>query len=342
MRMRPLVGDLVHVTKVDWTERRAVVHHILPRQRESVDPPVANFTQLLTVFSLTQPELDMYQLSRFLVAAEALQVPLVLALNKADLVTPEFAEWAREEVRSWGYEPIFVSAATAFGMEPLRCSLRDHITVVAGPSGVGKSSLINTLTEMAEWVDSEPAAFQAVGEVSARSGRGKHTTRHISFIRLAEGGLLADTPGFTQPTLDAVKPIDLSRLFPEIREALSTGHQCRFKDCLHREEPDCVVPRDWPRYQLYLSLLEEVEEADRVARRQSKADARVKYKTGSDGVRQPEAMLNKMQYRRTSRKKMKQDLMAEALQGLEEEDSDVGDPDREDSLDKPSSWGPSL
>lgn len=98
---------------------------------------------------------------------------------------------------------------------------------------MGKSSIINTLTETAVWVDTEPAEIQAVGEVSVRNGKGKHTTRHISFIRLAEGGLLADTPGFTQPTLDEVTPTELGSLFPEIREALAAG-SCRFKDCLHK------------------------------------------------------------------------------------------------------------
>ncbi|MEC4853981.1 MAG: small ribosomal subunit biogenesis GTPase RsgA, partial [Jaaginema sp. PMC 1079.18] len=241
-----MVGDRVVVEEPDWVDGRGVVAQVLPRQTELKRPPVANADQVLLVFALAEPDLDVWQLSRFLTTAEATKLGVRLGFNKKDLIEPlQQQEW-RERLRGWGYDPILISVAQDREIADLWKVLAGNITILAGPSGVGKSSLINRLI---------PALDLRIGAVSGKLSRGRHTTRHVELFELPGGGLLADSPGFNKPSLEC-EPSQLAYYFPEARVRLEGG-QCQFSDCLHRDEPNCVVRGDWERYEHYLKFLEE-------------------------------------------------------------------------------------
>jgi len=346
IKRRVLVGDRVLVSGIDWIDRRGMVEDVLDRHSEIAEPPVANVEHLLVLFSLDRPKLDPLALSRFLVEAESTGIPFTLVLNKADLVQPEDIDRWKEKLAEWGYEPLICSVGTLSGIAPIMGLLKDKISVVVGPSGVGKSSLINALrddggvdlwhenkaiehlqslaTEESEEdiefiipqeVAEDHEKFEAlqVSEVSLRSGKGRHTTRHVSLLRLPGGdGLLADTPGFSQPSLAKVMSATLGELFPEVRakqEASATGG-CSFANCLHVGEPYCAVGSDWDRYPHYLGLLEEVRKREEVEKRVlgTKRESDIRYKMGAAGVKQAEPRLVPKRHRRESRKQVRQSL----------------------------------
>ena len=242
------VGDRVTVEGVDWSSRRGAVAAVAPRSSLLARPAVANCNRVVVVMALVQPDLDPIQLTRFLLTAEATGVQVDLVLTKADLLAPERLEEWRQRLAAWGYTPWMVSAQTGAGVEPLRQHLAvPGIAVLCGPSGVGKSSLLNALV---------PDLALRVAAVSGRLQRGRHTTRHVELFPIGAGGLLADTPGFNRPDLPA-DPAALAALFPELRGRLAGGG-CRFTNCLHQGDPGCAVGSDWPRYPLYLQCLEQL------------------------------------------------------------------------------------
>jgi len=242
------VGDRVTVEGIDWTSRRGAVAAVAPRSSLLARPAVANCNRVVVVMALVQPDLDPIQLTRFLLTAEATGVQVDLVLTKADLLTPQRLEEWRQRLATWGYGPWLVSAQTGAGIEPLRQHLAEPgIAVLCGPSGVGKSSLLNALV---------PDLALRVGAVSGRLQRGRHTTRHVELFAIGAGGLLADTPGFNRPDLPP-DPGALAGLFPEVRGRLGAGG-CRFTNCLHQGDPGCAVGSDWPRYLHYLQCLDQV------------------------------------------------------------------------------------
>ena len=292
-----MVGDRVQVEQPDWAGGRAAIAQVLPRRTELDRPPIANADQILLVFALEEPTLDPMQLSRFLVKAESIEIAVLLCLNKSDLVQPEVqAEW-RDRLEAWGYQPIFLSLRSETGLEQLQASLDQQITIVSGPSGVGKSSLTNYLI---------PKVDQRVNAVSGKLSRGRHTTRHVELFELPTGGLIADTPGFNQPDLNRT-PTELTQYFPEIRQRLAES-DCQFSDCLHREEPNCAVRGDWERYEHYLTFLEEAIAYQTATQRQGDSESTTKMVTGGDGQGRSEPKLASKRYRRPSRRTEKQDL----------------------------------
>ena len=188
-------------------------------------------------------------------------------LNKSDLLTHEQLEHWRVRLGQWGYNPVFISVHQA-AIAQIQGQLDQKITVVAGPSGVGKSSLINYLI---------PDVNLRTSAVSGKLGRGRHTTRHVELFQLPTGGLLADTPGFNQPDLDC-QPEELINYFPEARERLAVA-RCQFNDCTHREEPNCVVRGDWERYEHYLEFLAEAISRAAAQNRTSTPEANMKLKS---------------------------------------------------------------
>ncbi len=296
---RVMVGDRVVVEEPDWEGGRGAIAEVLPRKTQLDRPPVANADQILLVFALADPPLDPYQFTRFLVKAESTGLDVRLCLNKSDLVSEEELEEWRNRLQNWGYDPVFISVYKFQGIQELSNQLKDKITILAGPSGVGKSSLINELI---------PDVNQRVGEVSGKLNRGRHTTRHVELFELPGGGLLADTPGFNQPDI-ACTPEELMQYFPEVRQRLATGN-CQFSNCWHRDEPNCVVRGDWERYEYYLDLLEEAIAYQTQINQQADPESTLKAKTKGKGQTQYEPKLETKKYRRRSRRTQQQELEA--------------------------------
>lgn len=242
------VGDQVTVEGIDWPQQRAAIAAVAPRSSLLQRPSVANCTRVVVAVALEQPQLDPLQLTRFLLTAERTGVAVELVLTKADLLPADACQAWQERLRGWGYEALLVSAQRRDGVEGLRERLQQPgIAVLCGPSGVGKSSLLNAL---------RPELQVRVSAVSGRLQRGRHTTRHVELFALAPGALLADSPGFNRPDLPD-DPVALAALFPEIRQRLAVG-ACRYKNCLHQDDPGCAVGSDWDRHLLYRSCLETV------------------------------------------------------------------------------------
>ncbi|MGB3651925.1 MAG: small ribosomal subunit biogenesis GTPase RsgA [Rivularia sp. (in: cyanobacteria)] len=292
-----MVGDRVVVEEPDWVDGRGAIADVLPRKSEIDRPAIANVNQILLVFAVTDPPLEPYQLSRFLVKGESTGLDVVLCLNKSDLITSQEQTEIKERLNSWGYQPTFISVYKGINIDVVFNILKSKITVIAGASGVGKSSLINTLI---------PGTNLRVASVSGKLSRGRHTTRHVELFEIPGGGLLADTPGFNQPDLDCT-PSELVNYFPEARLRLKSG-SCKFNNCLHRDEPDCVVRGDWERYEEYLEFLEEAIERQTWFKEQADPDSNLKLKTKGKGRTQYEPRLESKKYRRVSRKKQQQTL----------------------------------
>jgi ribosome biogenesis GTPase len=295
-----LVGDRVSL------EEGEAIAAILPRTTILDRPPVANAEQILLVFSLEEPPLDAWQLSRFLLKAESTGLAISLALNKCDLLLPQQQQIWRERINKWGYNPLFISVQTEQGISELLRELKEKITILAGPSGVGKSSLINYLI---------PQVEQRVGAVSGKLQKGRHTTRHVELFPLPQGGLVADTPGFNQPDLSC-SVVELVQYFPEIRERLGEDF-CHFNNCLHRHEPNCLVRGDWERYEHYLKFLGETLTRVEALEKRPDNEARLKLKIKNAGQAEYEPKLDSKRYRRQSRKHKRQ-----SLEGIDMQEED--------------------
>lgn len=291
-----MVGDRVLVEEPDWVAQRAAICEVLERSSLLDRPPVANADRILLVFALEEPTLDPHQLSRFLIKAESTGIAIQLALSKADLVGGAARQAWADRLTAWGYPPCFLSREEPESLGALAQHLVGKTTIVAGPSGVGKSSLINRLI---------PDLSIRTNTVSGKLGRGRHTTRHVELFELPEGGLLADTPGFNQPDLEGDAE-DLAMYFPEIRDRIANpATRCQFNDCLHIDEPNCCVRGDWERYPHYLEMLAELQSIRKVS---SKSEGGLKQKSGGDGQAQQEPRLERKKFRQESRRSRRQGI----------------------------------
>ena len=183
----------------------------------------------MVVFSVTYPQIHLDLLDRFLIHIEKEEITPCIILNKIDEGNPEEYEYIVDRYKKVGYEVICLSAKKAIHTDLLMPKLKDKTTVFAGPSGVGKSTLLNTI---------EQGLALETGHVSDKIKRGKHTTRHVELIPLSEGGFVLDTPGFTSLQLDGIEADDLQYYFPEFREYIGS---CKFRGCTHIHEPGCKV-----------------------------------------------------------------------------------------------------
>ncbi len=303
-----MVGDRVVVEEADWSEGRGVISQVFPRKTELDRPPVANGDQILLVFAVEEPSLEPWQLSRFLVKAESTGLDICLCLNKSDLISVSQRKDWEDRLKSWGYEPVFISVQENQGLDQLLARLNDKITIVAGPSGVGKSSLINHLI---------PNLNLRVNTVSGKLQRGRHTTRHVELFELPGTGLLADTPGFNQPFLNC-EPQELIYYFPEVKGKLKEQN-CQFNNCLHKDEPHCVIRGEWERYEYYLKFLEEVTTFQEKLLHSADEDESFKVKITESGKKEYEPRLESKKYRRGSRKNKYQNLL-EFYEDIDEED----------------------
>lgn len=253
-KITPLVGDYVgFLTEEDGN---GYVMEVYERKNELVRPPIANVDLALVVFSVKEPDFSVKLLDRFLAVIEMNGIEPVIVLTKLDLLTDEERVDLEPKInyyREIGYKVIETSSKQQFGLEAITELIQDEIIVVCGQSGVGKSSLLNTIDQSLDI---------QVNEISKALGRGKHTTRHVELHKLC-GGLIADTPGFSSLDLDQLEPIDLSQCFIEFYEL---SDQCKFRGCLHENEPRCAVKQAVEneevlptRYENYLQFLTEIK-----------------------------------------------------------------------------------
>ena len=250
-----MVGDLVEVN----TEKK-VIEQVYPRKNRLLRPPVANIDQVVVLISVRRPPLDLFFLDRLLVSVEASFLDAVICFNKMDLAEAEDEKRikeVREVLLDCGYQIILSSAVTGYGIEELRSYLQGKTTVLAGPSGTGKSTLLNKL---------KPELALLSGAVSAKTERGRHTTRHVELLELEKNTFVADAPGFQRLDLRGVSSTELDAFFPE----MASRGPCRFNSCLHNREPGCAVKEAvqngaiaaW-RYEHYLAFLKEIQQREK-------------------------------------------------------------------------------
>lgn len=247
-------GDYVEYELLE--DGTGVIESCLPRKSLLLRPAVANIDQVIVTFAARQPDLNELLLNRFLVLAEWSGIPeIVICINKCDLLPEAAQESFLQAYRDAGYRLLLVSAHEKQGIDGLRAQLSGKVTVFAGPSGVGKSSLLNAIDERLQL---------ATGKISDKIKRGRHTTRAACLLPLAGGGTVVDTPGFSAAELEQLDKGKLAGYFPEFRQYIE---KCYYNTCTHSHEPDCAVKEAVEaggicreRYEAYLNILQAINE----------------------------------------------------------------------------------
>lgn len=257
-KRKPLVGDNVEIEILNEEEKTGNLVQIYERKNELIRPAAANVDQALVIFAVRQPDPNYVLLDRFLIAMEQQEIPVIVCFNKSDLAKEQELEAMCRIYEGCGYHILTTSASCEEGIETVRELLEGKTTVVAGPSGVGKSSLTNLLQE---------EISMETGEISKKLKRGKHTTRHSQLLTVGEHTYLMDTPGFSSMFVEGMEKEELRQFFPEFREYEGT---CRFQGCVHVHEPGCLVKEaveegklSSQRYENYVSFYEELKEKEK-------------------------------------------------------------------------------
>ena len=255
----PLVGDRVKISVVDEDKKIGMVEEIDKRDTELIRPPISNIEKALIVFAVKNPTPHLSLLDRFIVLAEKENLEIVIVFTKVDLDTDgELLGELKDIYEVSGYKVISVSNKLKLNIDKIKEELKENTVVFAGPSGVGKSSLLNEVDKNFEL---------KTGEVSDKIKRGKHTTRHAELLKLECGGMVADTPGFSSLTLDDIDESELKEYFIEFDKY----DECRFGSrCIHENEPSCAVKEavengdiSKKRYESYIQLLNEIRSGKR-------------------------------------------------------------------------------
>lgn len=257
-KIKPLVGDNVEIDILDEAEKKGNIVEVLERKNELIRPAVANIDQALVVFAVTKPKPHFNLLDRFLIMMESKRIPVILCFNKKDIAKEPEIHHLKEIYESCGYQMIFTSALEKENIENVKQLLRGKTTAIAGPSGVGKSSLINIF---------QPDANMETGTISEKIERGKHTTRHSELICIEEDTYIMDTPGFSSLYTNDFEKEELKYYFTEFEPYEG---KCKFQGCDHVHEPNCAVKAALEegkihhiRYENYLEMYNELKEKRR-------------------------------------------------------------------------------
>lgn len=257
-KIKPLVGDTVDIAVLDEEKHIGNVERILPRKNELIRPAVSNIDMALVIFASAKPDPNFNLLDRFLCMMEYQHVPVTICFNKKDLITPQKQQELKSIYEPAGYRLMFTSTKTGEGIDGIKRILEGRTTTVAGPSGVGKSSIINCLQDDVQ---------METGHISEKIERGKHTTRHSEIVPIKDGTYIMDTPGFSSMDVPGFKKEDLWTCYPEFVEY---EPYCRFQGCSHINEPDCGVKEalsdgkiSQVRYDNYKLLYEELKNRQR-------------------------------------------------------------------------------
>lgn len=252
--IKPLVGDNVELDILNEKEKTGNITDILKRTNSLIRPAVANIDQAMVIFAIKSPSPNLNLLDRFLVMMETQNIKSVICFNKIDLSADEETVELKDIYEKAGYKVIFASTTSRQGLDEVYKALKGKTTALAGPSGVGKSSMLNALI---------PDANMETGTISRKIERGKHTTRHSEIFNLEDETYIMDTPGFSSVYAWALKKEDLKDYFPEYAEL---GDKCRFNGCVHVNEPDCMVKEAVEkrliaksRYENYLLMYDEIK-----------------------------------------------------------------------------------
>lgn len=255
LKVKPLVGDDVEVDVLSGEERLGNIREIIPRKNQLLRPAVANVDQAVVIFASSYPRPNLNLLDRFLLMMETQQVATCICFSKTDESDTGFLDELAQTYAGSGCDVYFTSITTGQGVEDFRSCLLGKTSVLAGPSGVGKSSMMNAIF---------PGANLATGEISGKIKRGKHTTRHSELFYLGEQSYVMDTPGFTSLRLPDIEKEELREYYPEFS---SCRNDCRFQGCVHVSEPDCRVKQAVEmgeiargRYENYKQFYEELRE----------------------------------------------------------------------------------
>ncbi|PXV89509.1 ribosome biogenesis GTPase [Lachnotalea glycerini] len=257
-KIKPLVGDNVILDVLDEKERKGNIIEILKRKNELIRPAVSNIDQALVIFAAAKPNPNFNLLDRFLIMMERQSVNTIICFNKKDIVTKKELEQLKNTYMQCGYDIVFTSAKKEDGVDEIGNLVRGKTTAVAGPSGVGKSSIINVL---------QPNALMETGSISMKIERGRHTTRHSELIYIEEATYIMDTPGFSSLYINDFEKDELKDYFPEFAQY---QEGCKFQGCMHINEPKCMVKKALVdgnispiRYNNYVEMFQELKDKRR-------------------------------------------------------------------------------
>lgn len=252
----PLVGDFVEVDITEHEEKTGVIWEICPRKSELIRPKSANVDQAVLIFSIKKPNLNLDLMDRFIISCERQNVDVVICFNKTDILSPSETEDLNNLSSIYqksGFKVFQISACKNSGIDVLEESLRNKVSVFAGPSGAGKSSTINLIC---------PKANMETGKLSEKISRGKHTTRHTELIKVLENTYIMDSPGFTSIFIEGMEKEELQNYFREFKDYKD---QCKFGNCNHIDEPECMVKKAVAeghiseiRYRRYVNIYKEI------------------------------------------------------------------------------------